>query len=89
MVSKCANPDCTTRFTYLREGKLFRFEDLETAADRSQPHLVAAKKAPRRTEHFWLCGPCSAVMTVAYDRAQGSITTMPLPAPKARSAIAS
>ena len=26
MISKCANPGCSTRFLYLHSGKLFRFE---------------------------------------------------------------
>ena len=26
MISKCANPACSSRFLYLHEGKLYRFE---------------------------------------------------------------
>lgn len=88
MVSKCANPDCSTPFQYMREGKLFRFEDLETLADRSRPHLVSERKTPRRTEHFWLCGRCSTELTVSYDQARG-IVVVPQIAAKARTAVAS
>ncbi|HEX5434197.1 MAG TPA: hypothetical protein VFY05_08165 [Candidatus Angelobacter sp.] len=31
----------------------------------------ATKMSPARVEHFWLCGPCSAGMTVVYDRKAG------------------
>ena len=28
-------------------------------------------KASNRVEHFWLCGPCAAQMTLTYDRQRG------------------
>jgi hypothetical protein len=88
MVSKCANPACSTPFQYMREGKLFRFEDLETLADRSRPHLVGERKTARRTEHFWLCGPCSLTVTVSFDSQRG-IVVVPIAMPLARTAAAS
>jgi hypothetical protein len=88
MVSKCANPACSTPFQYMREGKLFRFEDLETRADRSRPHLVTERKTPRHIEHFWLCGPCSTGLTVSFDPQRG-IVVVPIAAPRARTAAAS
>ena len=49
MLSKCANPSCSTPFRYLREGQLFRFQ-----SDRSNT----------RTEFFWLCSGCSETYKV-------------------------
>lgn len=70
MLNKCANPSCSTQLVYLREGKIFVME----RAPQSQPPEMAGpeKKAmPAGVEHFWLCGPCSAEMTLIYDRAAG------------------
>ncbi len=71
MLSKCANPECSTPFQYLREGKLFQIET-ETAP-KGGIHLVPRKPA-HKVEHFWLCGPCSAQMTLAFQRGRGVIT---------------
>jgi hypothetical protein len=70
MLSKCANPSCSTPLVYLREGKIFMMEASQpkAAANASSP---ATPKTPSRVEHFWLCGPCSAGMTLAYDRQHG------------------
>ena len=45
MLSKCANPNCSARFRYLRGGQLFRFQ---TGDVRNT-----------RTEFYWLCSQCS------------------------------
>ncbi len=71
MLSKCANPACTTPFQYLRDGKLFQIELDSTA--QSGIHVVN-KLPSRKVEHFWLCGPCSARLTLAYQRGKGVIT---------------
>lgn len=67
MLSKCANPSCSNRLVYLREGKIFM---MEAAPSQAQP-ATHSPKASSRVEHFWLCGACSAEMTLAYDRQQG------------------
>lgn len=69
MLSKCANPSCSTPLVYLREGKIFMMvapSRLEEAIPSQQLH-----KEPGRIEHYWLCGPCSAEMTLTYDRQRG------------------
>ncbi len=68
MLSKCANPACSTPLVYLREGKIFMVESSELPRAASAPALP---KKPHRVEHFWLCGNCSADMTLAYDREAG------------------
>jgi len=72
MLSKCANPDCSTAFRYLRDGKLFEID--------SKQELEAGglNKPIRRIEFFWLCGRCSAELTVVHDHEKGVIT-VPLP----------
>jgi hypothetical protein len=67
MLAKCANPSCSTPLVYLREGKIFMVESLESQANAAIPR----PKAPNRVEHFWLCGPCSSELTLSYDRQSG------------------
>jgi hypothetical protein len=67
MLSKCANPTCTTTLHYLREGKVFKVEsDADLLLVNGQ-----SKKAPRRIEHFWLCGPCSETLTLVTHEGRG------------------
>ncbi|MGC2195270.1 MAG: hypothetical protein WA628_11400 [Terriglobales bacterium] len=77
MISKCANPTCSTRFLYLHEGKLFRFEreacddrELLLGFDRS------LHKHSTGVEFFWLCAQCAATMTLIYCKGVG-VTTHP------------
>lgn len=67
MLSKCANPSCSTELVYLREGKIFMME----ASAQPKAAEAPAPKPAIRVEHFWLCGPCSEQLTVAYDRQNG------------------
>jgi hypothetical protein len=70
MLSKCANPSCSTPLIYLREGKLFA---VQPAGRTKLSHLKLAPHGPilaspsNRVEHFWLCGPCSERLTLVYD----------------------
>lgn len=69
MLSKCANPSCSTPLIYLREGKIFMMENGPQPQIRpGGPVLV---NGGNRVEHFWLCGPCSLEMTITYDRDHG------------------
>lgn len=85
MVSKCANPACSAPFHYFREGKLFQVDTTGTDLRQQGQHLVTSKP-PHRVEHYWLCGACSATMTLSYDPGKG-VFTVPIPA--ARRAAAS
>ena len=69
MLSKCANPSCSTPLVYLREGKIFMLESAPEVQKQDQG--VAKPKPVQRVEHFWLCGPCSASLTIYYDRVKG------------------
>lgn len=66
MLSKCANPECSTTLLYLREGKVFKVE-----SDASGPISISGKKQVRRVEHFWLCGKCSESQTLFFDKEYG------------------
>ena len=69
MLSKCANPSCSTPLVYLREGKIFMMENGgQPQVPAEGPALV---KPGSRVEHFWLCGPCSAEMTIIHDSEHG------------------
>jgi hypothetical protein len=85
MLSKCANPSCSTPLIYLREGKIFRMDPSAKTAHATGPSLV---KPAERTEHFWLCGPCSARLTVVYHPERGP-QVQPKPSPMTTRAVAS
>jgi hypothetical protein len=70
MLAKCANPTCSTPLVYLREGKIFMVE-APPQRKSSEERVVSMPKPANRVEHFWLCGPCSAQMTLAYDQQHG------------------
>lgn len=78
MLSKCANPACSTPFRRLREGKLFVVETEGTATDQQAVTPMRRARLLRRVEHFWLCDECSAFITLTFDRERGMIT-VPLP----------
>jgi len=60
MVSKCANPACTTPFRNLRSGRLIRVESRPAApAVRTQLEF-GEPLSVRRAEFFWLCDECSS-----------------------------
>jgi hypothetical protein len=70
MLSKCANPSCSTPLVYLREGKIFMIESSQSQLALVGPETVKPKPQ-NRIEHFWLCGPCSSSMTLTFDRQRG------------------
>ncbi|HEV3041151.1 MAG TPA: hypothetical protein VHA33_25520 [Candidatus Angelobacter sp.] len=86
MLAKCANPACSTPLIYLREGKVFMVENPGEPKVRPQGPILAKPKPAGRVEHFWLCGPCSAKMTLTYNIAQGVSV---VPKIKTRTAAAS
>ena len=67
MLGKCANPPCSASFLRLGEGRLFRLEP--------DPPLRLSNP---KTEYYWLCPTCSAVMTLRID-ASGTVVTAPCP----------
>ena len=73
MLSKCANPACSKPFRYLRDGKVFEIDSTK------ESQLASGDTKPvRRVEFFWLCGECSAELTLVNDQEKGVIT-VPIP----------
>jgi len=72
MLSKCANPECSTRFLYMRGGKLFRWDQLLGVKE-----LGLSVKDSQRIEFFWLCEKCAPTMTVVFRQGAG-IAVKPL-----------
>ena len=72
MVSKCANPECSTPFRYFHQGKLFRLET-RIGPDRRRALGTEhdAKKSMHRLEFFWLCDDCAAKMTLVAEKGVG------------------
>lgn len=59
MFTKCANPQCPTRFDYHLGGKFYRFSQ-----------GIDAPKAEHNTHsvvHFWLCPQCAELYALDYD----------------------
>lgn len=61
MLSKCANPDCSSVFHYLHQGKIFLVTKVAAT------HLSAPSNGSLATERFWLCDACSRKMRIAWD----------------------
>jgi hypothetical protein len=76
MLQKCANPSCPNPFRRLSEGKLFLVE-----TENDHPSNAALRRwdgtTPHRIEHFWLCGECASVLTLAFEKGKG-LKTVPL-----------
>jgi hypothetical protein len=61
MVSHCANPLCGKPLHYLRDGRVYLFNDrmFTTGGE--------AHARPVHLTHYWLCGVCSLTMTMVQD----------------------
>lgn len=85
MLSKCANPACSTALVYLREGKIFMMDGSVARKKTVQGPVPAKTSGP--VEHFWLCGPCSEHLTLVCDP-DGAMQVVPKE-PAIKRAIAS
>lgn len=72
MLSKCANPDCSARFRYFNQGRLFR---IDTTSGFERRRALGENDSPqkplRRIEFYWLCEGCARRMVLAYDKETG------------------
>jgi len=72
MVSKCANPSCSTQFLYLHEGRLFRLDSRGPSTTHSTfDDEAGSTHADVRIEWFWLCPRCSDTLTLRYSKQSG------------------
>ena len=65
MISRCANPACSTRFRYLHEGRIFQFEARSIRATGVDARSTTSPL--RGTEYFWLCDSCALTMTLVLE----------------------
>jgi hypothetical protein len=72
MISKCANPACATRFLYLHEGKLYRFErEAQDNLDLMLGFDPTVRKHSTGVQFYWLCESCAASMTLVLCKGVG------------------
>lgn len=83
MLSKCANPQCSSAFLHLSDGKLFRWDTHSSPGSAGFGFEPTAKKPAQHIEFFWLCNGCARTMTLTFQRGVGVVTK---PAPLARGA---
>ena len=69
MISRCANPACSTRFRYLHEGQIFGFEVRSIPA--AGVDVPGMNSLSRRTEYFWLCDSCALNMKLVLEPGAG------------------
>jgi hypothetical protein len=74
MLSKCANPACSARFRYLRQGRIFTLEIKTLSSGRRG-------QCSSKMEHFWLCDSCAKAMEIVWEN--GRVSTRALH-PRAR-----
>ena len=70
MVSKCANPECSAKFLYLHQGKIFLVTpplDLETMSFHEWGLLE---------ERFWLCDDCCQKLKIVWGGAQPKVVPL-------------
>lgn len=75
MLHKCANPDCSTSFRNISQGKLFHI----ATGMLQVPAKNASDRPPRSIEHYWLCDKCTARFTLVASGETG-LSVVPLPA---------
>ncbi len=72
MLAHCVNPDCGVALRSFSEGRLFQFEVVSiSVAASDETGLPFDEKPKRQTSHFWLCGNCSAQMSIRMEPALG------------------
>ncbi len=78
MIGKCANPNCSRPFRYLREGRIFSAEITER---RSWDPVGQSEFAipQHRVQFFWLCDTCSRRNTLAFHICCGSVKAVVQP----------
>jgi hypothetical protein len=64
MLSKCANPTCSTSFRYLHEGRLYVIDPRGTPAGH-KPR--SSGKSGQIMEYAWLCSSCCLYLTIQID----------------------
>lgn len=87
MLNKCANPGCVEPFRKLEDGKLFLVE-VEASAASFSARGAGEGRIFRHMEHYWLCDPCAAVLTLSFEQARG-VVAVPLARPTGKMPVVS
>ena len=80
MISKCANPECSQPFHYLREGRLFQVTRDHAGRLLGGAFSISEGGPPHRMEHYWLCGACAQRYTLVIDPERGVVPASMPPA---------
>ena len=70
---QCANPNCSTKLLYLRDGSL-RLLELQMPAEvhfPSDDSGFSTRLRPRK--FFWLCGACAEVLVISQWTSSGLV----------------
>lgn len=93
MLSKCANPTCSTTFRYLSEGKLYLVDSKAVLVRHGARAQLKHAGKSCSYEYFWLCSSCCRDMTIQIDNKfevsvvrQPEMPQYPEPDPQAASA---
>src|ERR1700693_12652 len=76
MLHKCANPNCTSPFRKLSQGKLFLVVTPLESSDTRRTRWRTQSRS--RVEHYWLCDQCAFVLTLSYEKGRG-VVAVPRP----------
>ncbi len=77
MLHKCANPNCTSPFRKLSQGKLFLVDTPREGSDARRAQMEECKPE-KRVEYYWLCDQCSFALTLSYEKGRG-VVAVPRP----------
>jgi hypothetical protein len=72
VLHKCANPNCTSPFRKLSEGKLF-LVDTQPLEDVDTKRARWKGQATHRIEYYWLCDRCAFALTLSYEKGRGVV----------------
>jgi hypothetical protein len=74
----CVNRDCSRPLASFSDGRLFHFEILSISVSADDNKRESFDEVPHRAGvQFWLCGSCSATMTLAMEPV-GGLRLVPL-----------
>ena len=71
MIANCANPSCSAVFRYLHDGIIFHLTYNPAGVDKT------SISGPSTNERFWLCGNCSAKMTLISEDSRVLVVARP------------
>lgn len=72
MMMSCVNRNCGRPLVSFSEGRLYHFEIASISVSADDRYKREVDEVPNREAvQYWLCGPCSARMTLAMEPVGG------------------